>query len=136
MANDLCKLIFQVMTQFENEKLFAVHHIFLSVVNVLSAVVAVVGDIVVLVAIKRSPSLHSPSYVLLFSLAISDLGVGLLVQPLFLMLLSWRVAAVDELPCRAYVAHAVFHSVFTSVSFFIITIISIDRFLAVFLRLK
>ena len=135
MADDVCKLNApHVVTPFKNEYLLAIH-IFLGVVNALSSVIAVVGNIIVLVAIKKSPSLHSPSYVLLFSLAISDLGVGLLVQPLYVMLLIWRATTIHELPCKVYVAYAVFASVFAAVSYFMIAILSIDRFLAVFLRL-
>ena len=46
--------------------------------------VSITGNSLVLTAILRSPSLRSPSIVFLCSLAVSDLLVGLAVQPVFI----------------------------------------------------
>ena len=44
----------------------------------------IIGNILVLVAISRTPSIRSPSTILLCSLALSDLFAGVVVQPLYL----------------------------------------------------
>ena len=134
ITKNLCNETSEPMTKFQYEMHTAL--IVSSAINVLLSIVAIVGNIVVLVAIKRSPSLHSPSYVLLFSLAISDLGVGLLVQPLHVLVIIWRAKATDGVPCGCIVARQASSAVFSAVSYLMVTVISIDRFLAVHLRLR
>ena len=48
---------------------------------------AVIANLVVIVTIVRSPSLHRPVNVLLCSLAASDFLTGLVVQPVYV---AWR----------------------------------------------
>ena len=55
--------------------------------NVLNAppmVISIIGNILLLVAVLRTPSIRSPSTILLCSLALSDLLVGVVVQSLYL----------------------------------------------------
>ena len=56
------------------------------VVNGVVQSIAIVINLLILLAISKTPSLHSPSNTLLFGLALSDLGVGLIVHPCF-----WRM---------------------------------------------
>ena len=58
--------------------------VFNSTVNFPLSVLTIVGNALVLVAVWRTPSLRSPSVILLCGLATTDLAVGLLVHPLFL----------------------------------------------------
>ena len=58
--------------------------VFNSTVNFPLSVLTIVGKTLFLVAVWRTPSLRSPSVILLCGLATTDLAVGLLVQPLFL----------------------------------------------------
>ena len=53
--------------------------------NVPLFIVTIVGNILVLVSIARTSSLISPSSILLFGLALSDLCVGVIVQPLYIV---------------------------------------------------
>ena len=53
-------------------------------INVPSMLVAIVGNSLVLAAILSAPSLRSPAILLLCNLALSDLLVGLVIQPLFI----------------------------------------------------
>ena len=62
-----------------NPKTMLITHIIFS--NFIS-ITATFGNLLILVAIWRRPSLRSPSITLLFSLALSDLFVGLIVVPL------------------------------------------------------
>ncbi len=56
------------------------------VLNAALMFIAIIGNSLVLTAISRTPTLRSPSMILLCSLAVSDLLVGLVVQPLFISL--------------------------------------------------
>lgn len=55
-----------------------------SAINVPSMLVAILGNSLVLAAILSAPSLRSPAILLLCNLAVSDLLVGLVIQPLFI----------------------------------------------------
>ena len=51
------------------------------VLNAPLMLISIIGNTLVLVAILRTPSLRSPSTILLCSLAVSDIFVGLVAQP-------------------------------------------------------
>ena len=55
-----------------------------SVLNAPLILISILGNALVLLAIFRTPSIHSTSMIMLTSLAFSDLLVGLLAQPLFI----------------------------------------------------
>lgn len=55
-----------------------------SAINVPSMLVAILGNSLVLAAILSAPSLRSPAILLLCNLAVSDLLVGVVIQPLFI----------------------------------------------------
>ena len=55
-----------------------------SVLNAPPMVISIIGNILLLVAVLRTPSIRSPSTILLCSLALSDLLVGVVVQSLYL----------------------------------------------------
>ena len=106
-----------------------VSHIITSAINVPSMLVAILGNSLVLAAILSTPSLRSPAILLLCNLAVSDLLVGLVIQPLFIV--------------------SVFHStrLLTSIWFILsnsacgislctLTAIAVDRFLAVHYHLR
>ena len=85
----------------------------------------ILGNALVLTAITRTPSIRSPSMSMLCSLAVSDLLVGFVAQPLFI---------ADELIKENVVLYRVSAMIGFSVcgvSLATITLISIDRFLAV-----
>ena len=53
-------------------------------VNIPFALTSIIGNTLVLHAVWKTPSLRSPSILLLCGLALSDLAVGAVVQPLFI----------------------------------------------------
>ena len=99
-----------------------------SVVAIL-IVVSITGNLLVLAAIKRSPSLHSPSIVFIYSLAVSDLVVGFIVQPLFVAseLTKFHLVKVS-LEIIAYAA--------CGFSLCIMTAICLDRYMALHYHLR
>ena len=93
--------------------------------NVPLMLICILGNALVLAAIIRTPSIRSPSMIMLCSLAVSDLLVGFIAQPLFI---------ADELIKENLVLYRVSAMIGFSVcgvSLATITLISIDRFLAV-----
>ena len=106
------------------------------VVNGLFSVLASVANLLVLYALLKASSLHLPSKALLFSLALSDFGIGAIVQPLFV---AYRWAKINEnLPdlCVAGIISHVEGSHFSAVSFLTMTAISVDRLFALLLRVR
>ena len=106
------------------------------VLNSVFSVVAVFANIFILYALYKASSLHSPSKALLCSLALSDLGVGAIVQPLFV---AYRWAQINEnLPdlCTAGIISHIEGSHLSAVSFLTMTAISIDRLLSLVLRVQ
>lgn len=100
-----------------------------SVLNAPLIVIAIIGNALVLAAILRTPSLRSPSITLLCSLALSDLLVGLVVQPVYLAYLQTENDSLYQpLTVMAFSA--------CGVSLHTITAISVDRFLALHYHMR
>ena len=88
-----------------------------------------IGNVLVLAAILRTPSLSSPSISLLCSLAVSDLLVGFVVQPVYITYrLTENASLYKVLSVMAFSA--------CGVSLFTITAISVDRFLALYYHMR
>ena len=77
---------------------------------------------------RKTSSLPKPLKTLLLSLAVSDLGVGLLAQPLF-------IARMVN-PTYSRTALSSITLLFGNASFFTVVAISVDRFLAIQLHLR
>lgn len=104
--------------------------------HILISVIATLENLLVLVAIWRTCSLHSPSNTLLFGLALSDLCVACLAQPVFIAL-QFHIYNNDGLSSCALDKTAVLLNIFSGkVALLTLTTISIDRYLAVYLHLR
>ena len=57
--------------------------IFLSVINIFLSITAFLGNTLILVALHKDTSIHPPSKLLYRNLAITDLCVGIIVEPLY-----------------------------------------------------
>ena len=102
------------------------------VVNLALAFLAITGNALVLYGVWKTPSLRSPSILLLCGLASTDLCVGLIVQPLviagcFINLYS-RFENLKLILQKAYQTIGLF---LCGTSLFIMTGISIDRLIAI-----
>ena len=104
-----------------------------SVFNAFSSYTAIMLNILVIHALRKTSSLPKPLKILLLSLAASDLGVGLLVQPLYIAALSLRLKRRTN---SIHIPFNVAQLIFTLASFFSVVAISVDRFLAVHLHLR
>ena len=97
------------------------------VLNVFSALTAIVFNSITIQAIRKTSSLPNPLKILLLSLAYSDLAVGLVAQPLWIVTLSREEDT--EVLCIIQYALA-------NASFLGIMALNVDRFLAVHLHLR
>ena len=101
-----------------------------SAINVPSMLVAIVGNSLVLAAILSAPSLRSPAILLLCNLAVSDLLVGLVIQPLF-------IAHSFNLTTRLLTSIWLIMSYSAcGISLCTMTAIAVDRFLALHYHLR
>ena len=92
-------------------------------------------NIVTIHAIRKTSSLPSSLKTLLLSLAVSDVGVGLLAQPFYTSLLV-KLLQKHSPDCNAYMAFVVIGCVFSLASFLGVLAVSVDRFLAIHLHLR
>ena len=89
----------------------------------------VTGNSLILAAILRTPSLRSPSTIFMCSLAISDLLVGIMVQPVYI------AYELKQEPPLTFAIKVLF--IFTGVvSLCTMTAISVDRFMALQFHLR
>ena len=96
-------------------------------------------NVITIHAIRKTSSLPKPLKTLLLSLAVSDLGVGLFVQPLSVALLAMKLEQNIE-NNRAYtvtqITYLISTNLFGIASFFGVTALSVDRLLAIHLHLR
>ena len=109
---------------------------FVAVLNAFLSITAFLGNVLVLVALRRDSSLHPPSKLLLRNLAVTDLCAGLFSEPLYVTLLLTVVNGHWNI-CR-YLAVTVFTTgtILSLVSLLTLTAISVDRLLALLLGLR
>ena len=103
------------------------------ILNIFSSYTAVTLNIITIYVLRKISSLPKPVRILLLSLAVSDLAVGLIVQPLAIATL---VTQNNEDTFQFEKASEVFGICFTAASFLNITALGADRFLAIHLHLR
>ena len=108
--------------------------VFFAIWNILTCITAVCGNTFIIASIRRVSSLHLPSKVLLVCLALTDLCVGVITQPLY-------VAHILFPECHSIglylpIGYNTTGFLFSGVSMLTITAISVDRLLAVTLGLR
>ena len=98
--------------------------------NVFSACTAIVLNTLTIHALRRTSSLPKPMKTLLLSIALSDLAVGLVSQPLFIVSISRPSFMFMIIPLWPIV------TTLANASFFGVIALSVDRFLAVHFHLR
>ena len=106
-----------------------------SVVNGIFSPVAVIGNFAVLFIIYRTPWLREPSNLLLRCLAISDMLVGIIVQPSYV---TFRLGENRDgfVPCAVRLIYSTSFYLCYGVSFLTLNAISYERYLALALHLR
>jgi len=98
-------------------------------------ITAILGNVSILLSFVSVSSLRTTSNYLLLGLALTDLGVGLVVHPLYIsVMLSVYTNSVPQ--CTVLVIYSLSVSFLAGVSFLYIATIGLDRFLAIRLHLR
>ena len=95
----------------------------------------IILNIVTIHAIRKTALLPKPLRTLLLSLAASDVGVGLLAQPLYISTLVSRLKQ-KRIDCTSYKGLLAAINFFCASSLLNVATISVDRFLGVHLHLR
>ena len=110
------------------------HRTIISTFNVLFSIIALMGNFLIFVALRKISSLHPPSKLLFACLASTDFCVGLISQPLLVIFIF---APALSKPCYySTILTNTIGFIFSEVSLLTITAISVDRLLALMLRLR
>ena len=110
--------------------------IFLSALNIFLSVTTFLGNTLILAALYKETSLHPPSKLLYRNLAITDLCVGIITEPLSV---TYWTSVVNERWDICYYAERAGDysgSILCAVSLLTVTAISVDRLLALLLGLR
>ena len=106
-------------------------------VNIFLSITATLGNVLILVTLCKVSSVQAPTRLLLRSLIVTDLCVGVVVQPLFVPLLLY-----PDFMTKINIFSPIFSAqiglsyTLCPVSFLTATAMTIDRFLALTLRLR
>lgn len=108
-----------------------IHWILLAVCvsNGLLMPIAVIGNGLVLTVILKFSNLHTNSNILIFSLALTDILVGLIVQPSFVVYIASKLTL--EFSCRALMSYLYTEIFCLGLSIFMLSLISCERFFAI-----
>ena len=109
--------------------------VFLAALNIVLAIIGTLGNALLLIALRKVTSIYTPTKLFFRSLAITDLFVGLIIQPIY------SITLIPGLSHKNLVYHSIqvtgiSGSILCSVSILMSTAISVDRLLALLLGLR
>ena len=106
--------------------------------NAFLSFTAIVLNIITMQALRKTSSLPKTLKTLLLSLAVSDLGVGLLVQPLYVAILVMKIKQNTNSTAYKAVneAYLIQKKTLVFASNFSVFALAVDRFLAIYLHLR
>ncbi|XP_020603801.1 beta-3 adrenergic receptor-like [Orbicella faveolata] len=105
-------------------------------VNILLVLAASLGNALILAALPKVSSLHPPTKLMFQCLTVTDLGVGVIAQPVFIIHLISTVHERMQLCYTVVAINEVVAGILLGVSLVTLTAISIDRLLALSLGLQ
>lgn len=114
----------------------SVYHILMGVciANGLLSPLAVLGNGLVLVVILKFSSLYTNSNILIFSLATTDILVGLVVQPSFLAYIASKIKL--NFSCEALISYLFTEIFCLGLSIFMLCLVCCDRYFAIMFPYK
>ena len=120
-----------------NPETIPLFNVMICVFNIPLSLVSVVGNVMILAAIWKTTSLHSPAIMLLSNLAVTDLSVGLLAQPLYVFntLVKWQDSFANLYRISGEIYNLMAYCL-CGASFLTVTAISVDRLLALEYHLR
>lgn len=108
--------------------------IIICILNGLLALPTTILNFLLILSILTTPTLRRPSYMMICALAVSDFGVGLLIQPLYITRKVTFMLKDYETYCLLLKTGNVAVHIICSPSFLIVTGIGLDRYLAISLK--
>ena len=130
------KTVQELLCSAEFDRHVKSEFLFLSALNIFLSVTAFLGNTLILAALHKETSLHPPSKLLYRNLAITDLCVGIIAEPLAVTYLTSVVNERWDICYHANWATAFSSYTLCSVSLLTLTAISVDRLLALLLGLR
>ena len=127
---------FEDQLHFDSTEEVFITNIVTCILNSFFSLLTCIGNFIVVFVIGKTRDLHSPSFILLGCLAVSDLLVGLICQPLFV---GYKIAELEmnfAVFCTLNVVQSLSGFTTSGVSFGILAAVSIDRLLALTLHLR
>ena len=127
---------FEDQLHFDSTEEVFITNIVTCILNSFFSLLTCIGNFIVVFVIGKTRDLHSPSFILLGCLAVSDLLVGLICQPLFV---AHKIAELKEnfaVFCKLKVLQSLSAWITGGVSLFILAAVLIDRLLALTLHLR
>ena len=127
---------FEDQLHFDSTEEVFITNIVTCILNSFFSLLTCIGNFIVVFVIGKTRDLHSPSFILLGCLAVSDLLVGLICQPLFV---GYKIAELEKnfaVFCILNVVQSLSGWTTAGVSLLILAAVSIDRLLALTLHLR
>ena len=110
---------------------------FFEALNIFLSITAAMGNVLILIALKNVSSIHPPTKLFFRCLAVTDLCVGLLVQPLYATYIMSSILKMNvNVLHYVYEVYAASSYILCGVSVWTSTAISVDRLLALLLGLR
>ena len=117
--------------------MWRLRHLFIPVLNILLSITASLGNALILVALHKETSLHPPTKLLFRCLAVTDLCVGLITQPLYAIAVMPQGTEINWVVLNYFTtANNISSFTLCGVSCLTSTAISVDRLLALLLGLR
>ena len=135
MRNSICEVLLPFLPKISEFEDLHSTYVTNCVFSSFLCYTAIMLNIVTIFAIRRTSSLPKTLKTLLLSLAVSDVGVGLLSQPFYISLLVMWLQQSDP-GCNTYKGFAIVSWSIALASFFGVIAVSVDRFLAIHLHLR
>lgn len=127
---------FLLIVNFDSAQYLYVAHILTSIINTASSPTAVAGNLIVMYSVWKSPLLHTPSNVFICCLAFSDLTVGLLAQPCFVIHKIGEISQRFDMYCTTRILLESLGNVTAGASVLTMSGMALERCLALFFPLR
>ncbi len=106
------------------------------VLNAFFAICSSIGNLLIVIALWKTPSLHTPANILLGWFAFCDFLLGFFAAPAFIVFKTSEIAKDFQLYCGSRLTYEFCSQTALNASFVVLTFMSIDRYLSLHLHLR
>lgn len=118
----------------ENFEFFIEPLVLFTILHAHAGLFAILGNALIITAIVKSPALQKPSYLLITSMAFTDLLVGLIYSPMSINRLVLLLNKSIEIICRTKRLTDILDTILPGLCLSMSLLIAIDRYLAITLK--